>query len=186
MAWIRTKRPTSSKPPSLSRREATTRRHATKFTVSPAIRLVRDAEGSWLRHVPDSLLAIVSRFLSNRPETKLLEELIQAGRVPQPLLVELARASCCVRRLRWEEGKNRFVSTSLKCHRHHCRWRLKAGKHCITDYRNYTTAAFLKNCFRINGVPPGCWNQPVAYKNGRETTFLHTVLDRLRDYGSDR
>ena len=150
--------------------------HERPYTVSPAVVVLRDKPGSLLQLLPDVLLAVVSRLLSNRPETRLLETLVQSGRVPQPILVEMARMSCSGRRLRWQKG--RFMCTTLKCHRRHCRWR-RQGKACITDCSKYTTAKFIKACFRIQGVPEGCWNQRVVCGDGEQRLYIETVFSRL-------
>ena len=175
MAWIR-RQSGVFQPPKLSRTAAAERVRTTAFAPSPAVALLTNADGSALARLPDALLALVSRFLSNRPETKLMEDLIQAGRVPQPILVEMARMSCSGRRLEWQKG--RFMSTPLKCHRAHCRWR-RMGHECITHRSKYTTAAYIKTYFRVRGVPRCCWNQRVLCEDGRERPFLETVFDRL-------
>ena len=174
MDWISTHRHHAAQQ-NISKRRARERVHTLTFALSPALTILRDAEGSILRRLPDVLLAVVSRFVSNLPETKLLEELVQAGRVPQPILVEMARMSCSGRRLQWKNG--RFMSTKLKCHRHHCCWR-KQGKQCITWCSGYTTATFIKKFFRVRGVPKGCWNQQVESRGVRRR-YIDTAFERL-------
>jgi len=157
----------------ITRREAAALARCARFQVSPALRVL-SSSGS-LRGLPDPLLAIIARFLSLVPETRLLFSLVAAGRVPNRLLVEMARVSCAARRVAWDASKGRFACTKNKCHRPHCRWR-RGNRACATAHCGYTRSAFLKRLFAARGAPRGCWDVKVE---GSATPYVATVLARL-------
>ena len=159
-----------SMPPPISRRKAKARALAVGFEVSPAL-LVLAHHSVALARLPDALLAVVSRFLSLVPETQLLRSLMAAGRVPNDLLVEMARVSCAPRRLAWSQGG--FAYTKQRCAASDCRWR-NGNRRCVTAHCGYTRSAFLKR--RLRAAPRGCWDVRVR---GSTVPYVKTVLARL-------
>ena len=167
--------------PRLSLRETKACCQRGQYEVSPALRCLASKPCSTLARLPDAVLAVVSRFLSLAPEIKLLLELVEEGRVPNPLLVEMARMSCSARRLYWNRNKGRFMCTTKKCHRHHCRWR-RQRQQCVTAWDHYTRSSVLQRFFKVRGVPPGGWGARVVRAPGKPPVpYVLTVLERIQD-----
>ena len=140
------------------------------------------SQKAFLENRPIGLLSIelletIAKFLEEYNDL-ILSRFLCTRRIPNHLLVAMARYSCHVRRLYIHRGRIRC--THLSCHRKYCQWR-RCGKRCITYNSNYIRSRYLHAFFETQHRPYRCWTGTIfSVDENKWVNFSGWILQQLR------
>lgn len=142
------------------------------------------SQKAYLENKPFGLLSIelletVAKYLEEYNDL-ILSRFLCTRRIPNHLLVAMARYSCHVRRLYIHQ--DRIRCTHLSCHRKYCQWR-RCGKRCITYNPKYIRSRFLYTLFETQRRPYRCWTGTIfSVDENKWIEFSEWILQQLHQY----